>query len=380
VILLTRSGMMIASRVQLKAQLGELAKKHLGRPMRGGRAFAVAAVAAMVLALSGTPAARAAGLKNISVDEFRADVTRLQSVVAGCAAAASACNAEAVGDDVLVGELAKGGFEEHWQWLRATLDKAKTAKAEERATLLREADGQLAELAQESAATPNAQQQQSFSRAREEANAVLSRAEFQRGGGPTWWDRTKAQILTWLGRLFEGIEQVGSAAPWLGTLLEWVFFVGAAVGLLFFLLRNVARQRLRISLEDTAFQTSAWDREADDWAQWAEEHAAAGEWREAVHCLYWAAIVSLEARRAWRHNPTRTPREYVRLLKPGSAQQKDLRSLTQIFERVWYGLRETEAAEYAEARAMHERLAASAAEAEGKSSDASETLSAGGVA
>jgi hypothetical protein len=334
----------------------------------------------MVLMLGGAPGAHAAGLKDISVEEFRADVTRLEGVVAGCAASASECNAEAVGDDVLVGELAKGGFEEHWQWLRATLDEAKTAKAEERATLLRGADGQLSELAQESAATPNAQQQQSFSRAREEANVVLSQAEFQRGGGPTWWDRTKARMLEWLERFFNGVVQVGSAAPWLGTLLEWVFFVGAAVGLLFFLLRNAARQRLRISLEDTALRTTGWDREAEDWAQWAEENAAAGEWRDAVHCLYWAAIVSLEGRRAWRHNPTRTPREYVRLLKPGSAQQQNLRSLTQIFERVWYGLRETEAAEYAEARALYERLAVSAAEAERKSNGTSETLSAGGAA
>jgi hypothetical protein len=356
-------------------QFGVSAKKHLRRQMRGGRAFAVAA---MVLALGGTPGARAAGLKDIPVDAFRTEVTRLQSVVAECAAAAAACNAANVGDDVLVGDRAKGGFEQHWQWLRATLDKAKTAKAEERATLLREADGQLAELAQESAAAPNAQH--NFGRARAEANAVLSRPEFQRRGGPTWWNRTKARMIAWVGRFLEGVVQVGSAAPWLGTLLEWVFFVGAAVGLLFFLLRNVARQRLRVPLGDAALHTAAWDNEADDWAQWAEEHADAGEWREAVHCLYWAAIVSLEARRAWRHNPTRTPREYVRLLKPGSAQQQGLRSLTQIFERVWYGLREANAEEYTESRALYERLAASAGEAEGKISGTSETLRARGVA
>ena len=361
--------MMIAFRVRF----GVSAKKRLGQGVRCGRVFAGAAVAAMILALGGAPGARAAGLKDISVGAFRADVTRVQSVVAGCAAAAAACNADTVGDDVLVGDRAKGGFEEHWQWLRATLDKAKTAKAEERATLLREAEAQLAELTQESAAGPDAQQTKDFSRAREEANAALSRAEFQRGGGPTWWDRTKARMIAWVGRFFEGVVQVGSAAPWLGTLLEWLFFVGAAVGLLFFLLRNLA-------LEDAALRTTAWDSEAEDWAQWAEEHAAAGEWREAVHCLYWAAIVSLEARRAWRHNPTRTPREYVRLLKPGSAQQQGLRSLTQIFERIWYGLREADAEEYAEARALYERLAAGAAEAEERTaSGAGKTLSAGGV-
>jgi hypothetical protein len=352
---------------------GRAAKTRLVREMRGGRAFVVAAI---FLGLGWAPVARAAGLKDVSRDEFRADVTRLQGVVAGCAAAAAAaaaCNGDAVGDDVMVGDAAKGGFEQHWEWLRAALDTAKTAKAEERVTLLRDADAQLAEMAQESAVSPNGQPD--FGRARAEANAVLARAEFQRGGGPTWWDRAKSWMFGWLLRLFSGVAQVGAAAPWLGTLLEWLFFVGAAVGLLFFLLRNVARQRLRVSLEAQGLQTTAWDREADDWAQWAEQHAAAGEWREAVHCLYWAAIVSLEARRAWRHNPTRTPREYVRLLKAGSTQQQGLRRLTQIFERVWYGLRDANAEEYAEARAMYERLAAGAAERSG-----SEAVPVGGVA
>jgi hypothetical protein len=117
---------------------------------------------------------------------------------------------------------------------------------------------------------------------------------------------------------------------------------------------------------------TAWDREATDWAKQAEEFAADAEWREAVHCLYWAAIVSLEARRAWRHNPTRTPREYLRLLKPGSAQQRGLRGLTRIFERVWYGLREGRAEEYAEARALYEALAEG--KVEGGSSTAPEAL------
>jgi hypothetical protein len=86
--------------------------------------------------------------------------------------------------------------------------------------------------------------------------------------------------------------------------------------------------------------------------------------------LYWAAIVLLEARRAWRHNPTRTPREYVRLLKPGSARQRALRGLTQVFERVWYGLRGADAAEYARAREMYEALVADA----GDNADSSAAL------
>jgi hypothetical protein len=115
---------------------------------------------------------------------------------------------------------------------------------------------------------------------------------------------------------------------------------------------------LAIALGAGAAKASGWDKEATDWADLAEACAARQEWREAVHCVYWAAIVRLEARRAWRHNPTRTPREYVRLLKPGSTQQGALRGLTQIFERVWYGLREAEAEDYARARGLFEGLSA----------------------
>ena len=336
------------------------------------------AVAVMVFALGWAPMARAAGPKSVSVDEFRADVTRLQGVVAECGASAAACNADSVGDDVRVGDVAKGGFEEHWEWLREGLKDAKTAKGGARAMMLREADAQLREMAQESSATAGTEKE--FERERAVANAELARPEFLGDVGQTWWDRLKARVFGWLQRLFAGVIEVGTAAPWLGTLLEWVFFVGAAVGLLFLLLRNAARQRLRVALGGEALQGSAWESEAEEWAQWAEEHAQAGEWREAVHCLYWAAIVLLEGRRAWRHNPTRTPREYVRLLKPGSAQQQGLRRLTQIFERVWYGLRDANEGEYAEARALYERLAESAAETAGAANDAGGTLPAGGLA
>jgi Domain of unknown function (DUF4129) len=343
--------------------------KRLVRRGPGGRV----AVAWMMLGL--TLAAHAAGLKEISLDAFGAEVVRLQGLVAACSSSAAACMPEVVGDDVRVGDVARGGFEQHWDWLRGALKDAKTAKDGERSKVMGEAGRRLQEMGRESAVGGAAEA--GFSHERDVANAVLAQPQFQGAVGLTWWDRAKMKMLGWLQRMFEGVVRVGTGAPWLGTLLEWILFVGAGVGLLFFLLRNVARQRLRVALGGEAVQKSAWKSEADNWAKWAAEHAEAGEWREAVHCLYWAAIVLLESRRAWRHNPTRTPREYVRLLKPGSAQQQGLRKLTQIFERVWYGLRNADESEYAEARALYERMAASAAEGVG---GASEAMSAGGVA
>ena len=199
-----------------------------------------------------------------------------------------------------------------------------------------------------------------FQHARGVADEVLRRPEFDRDRPLTWLDRKKAQLLGLLVRLFAQVDRLGQSTPWLSTALMWLFGVGAAAGLLTFLLRQMARQRLRVSLGGGVVQTEAWSREASDWAERAEAFARNAQWRDAVHCLYWAAIVLLESRRAWRHNPTRTPREYVRLLKVGSAQQQGLRGLTQVLERVWYGLREADGEQYAQARALYEQLAGAA--------------------
>ena len=290
-----------------------------------------------------------------SMQAFRSDVIRMQGLVAACAANAAACDAAKVAGDEQVGDVAHGGFEVHWAWLRHALDVAKNAKDKDRDVVLRDCAGRLQEMAEESeeAAT------ESDSQAQATADAVLRRPEFQYNSEPTWWDRQKAKWLGWLMRLFDGLSEFGAKTPILAPLMEALLIGGAAVGLVVFLIRVAARQRRLASLSAGAVQAVAWEREATDWAQMAARHAEAEEWREAVHCLYWSAIVLLESRRAWRHNPSRTPREYVRLLKPGSAQQQGLRGLTQIFERVWYGFGDADRAKYERARESYDRLALS---------------------
>jgi hypothetical protein len=307
-----------------------------------------------------------------TLESYRADVARMQALVAACEARNAACDTHQVARDAQVGDVAHGGFAMHWGWLRDALTDANHAKPDARAKLLQACAQRLQAMAQESGAAPNAQ---ADAQARAAADAVLRRPEFQTKAGPTWWERKKAQWLGWLMRLFDGLSEFGANRPLLAPILEWMLFGGAAVGLVVFLIRATARQRRRVALSAGAVQAAAWDREATDWAQMAAAHAGREEWREAVHCLYWSAIVLLESRRAWRHNPSRTPREYVRLLRPGSAQQQGLRGLTQIFERVWYGFGEADRARYQQALAEYERLAAgdggtAAAAASGLSAEA----------
>jgi hypothetical protein len=122
-------------------------------------------------------------------------------------------------------------------------------------------------------------------------------------------------------------------------------------------MRTVQRQRLRVALGGEPAKSVAWDRETEDWRRQAEQEAAKGAWREAIHALYWAAIVHLERRRAWKHNPSRTPREYLRLLKAGSTEQRELRRLTSALEQNWYGQRDANAEEFGAARESFDRLA-----------------------
>ena len=301
--------------------------------------------------------ATAEDLREVSHTQFHGEMVRLEQAVAACKAAANGCDVKDVSTDERVkAEGNAPGFVMRWEWLQTAIRDASKAKADQRVKSMGFAEQHLEELAAESTATDLSGGDAEFAKARDQASQVLARAEFDRATGPTWWERQMARLGVWLGAIFSGVGALGEYAPWLGTLLEVLFYLGTAVGILFFVRRAFVRQRLAISLSAGAAKAGAWDKEADDWATLADSCAARQQWREAVHCLYWAAIVRLEARRAWRHNPTRTPREYVRLLKPGSPQQGALRSLTQILERVWYGLRDASDEDYQQARSLFDGL------------------------
>jgi hypothetical protein len=286
------------------------------------------------------------------------EVQQLQKIVLACKAAAAACQSKPVGpDETVKAEGTAAGFTLQWGWLREALDSAAKATDGDRQTTMDQAAGHLQEIADDAGAPAR---EGDFAKARAEATQVLAGKEFAHTEQPSWLDRQMSRFWMLLGRAFDTVGNTIDKAPWLGKLLEWGFFIGAAAALLVFVLRSVTRQRLAISLGTGEALTSAWDKEASDWSALAEQCAAEQQWREAVHCLYWAGIVRLESRRAWRHNPARTPREYVRLLKAGSPQRSALGALTQIFERVWYGLREASDADYRQARALFDGLSGTA--------------------
>jgi hypothetical protein len=287
-----------------------------------------------------------------SMQQFHDRIVSMQGLVEACAVAASACDSGKVGSDERMETPSTQIFQVSWQWLRTTLDQARTAKPDQRARLMQQSSARLADMLREDAQPRPSPQ---CPAARKSVDHILASSEFSEVERESWLDRLTARFWLWVQRWLSSFANLGTVAPWLGHLLEVLLFGGAAVGLLFFIRRSLQRQRLAVALNSQSNEL-AWSRESNDWAAQAETSAGVGDWRDAVHCLYWATIVMLEGRRAWRHNPARTPREYVRLLKPGSPQQSALRGLTQIFERLWYGLRDADASDYQRARGFYDHL------------------------
>jgi len=293
---------------------------------------------------------------------YRTHVQALQQLVLACRNDAKSCNAAAVGDDDRVTADSET-FQMRWQWLRKLLDESGNSALK----ALKDRNAQLDEAAvrlnrELAAPSEEAQPQAEFAPARRVTNAILARAEFRVVGRQSWLDRKVAQLLSWLIRFFTAAANFGHHAPWLGPVLEWSFVGLSAVGILFWVRRSMARERLAVSLGG-ALASSDWQKESAEWADLARIEAERSNWRDAIHCLYWAGIVVLESRRLWRRDAARTPREYLDLLQRNSSQQPALESqlialgsLTRLFERIWYGLRGAEREDYAQALALFEEL------------------------
>lgn len=325
--------------------------------------------------LPGAPQrARAEAPTVVPAGTFAAQITDARALAEACAASADACTAPKLPDRERVQGAAGGDFELSWTWLSEAMAKGQKSTAQaDRAKLMSVVEAHLLRLGQEANAgqtVPDA----SFSRARTAANAALAREEFRAvAEGPSWLERQMARLQDWFLRMFTGMDRLGRRAPWLAPTIEWACFGLAAGGLLWFVRQTLARQALRIALSEGAALASRGERDSANWAQLAEQHASAAQWREAIHCLYWAAVALMETRRAWKPNATRTPREYLRLLRPGSEAQRALRELTRTFEAAWYGHAQADEGQYRRALGSFRSLEAAKPERPGVAGETAAT-------
>ena len=223
------------------------------------------------------------------------------------------------------------------------VDPKKTAPLEERLNAMRL---QAEALSRPSPGANTAQ-------AEEKLKSILSRGEFQEAGGPSAWDLMKARIGRWifehllrLFRLFHISRKTGDAIGWA------VLFV-AVVALFYVVYRFLTKSSRGV---DFHAQVEPNASDARKWVQEALAAADRGDFREAVHCAYWASVAHLEDIKILPRDRARTPRESLRLLDRYPKEQGILQAITRRFELIWYGYRPVSSTEWAGTKEELEKM------------------------
>lgn len=301
------------------------------------------------------PHAGLPGLKTVTTEAYRDHLITLQRLVRDCLQRVDACDAAQVGDlDDFVRANSGAPYIERYGWLRDLLADRDDPDHKRRTELLPHAAQRLSEeLAAIDSTTvlvPLTQRQTSA------RTAVLAGREFRTTQDYSLTERLAAWVSSVLGKLFGGFSTLGRMAPWLGTTLQWGALLLTAVLLLVWAYRALDRQRVALGKLYSDSAANAAQAESRAWAAQAQQHAERGEWRDAVHALYWASIVALEDRRTLRRSGTRTPREALRLIDPASHLREPLQAQTGAFERIWYGQQPAAQDDYQAALRNYEAL------------------------
>lgn len=198
--------------------------------------------------------------------------------------------------------------------------------------------------------------------ARAELDRILAAPEFSEVRPPTAWDLFRQRLAAWLERqlvrLFGGLARY----PISGRILFWVVVVACVGFIALWVFRfTVSRDRLEaLPPGHVATVSHTWQ----EWIRTAREAAGRKDFREAVHCAYWAGITRLEDVGALPKDPTKTPREYLRLvtepaapeLAPRVTYREPLSVLTSRLEESWYANRGASAEDFRDALRQLEDL------------------------
>jgi hypothetical protein len=182
---------------------------------------------------------------------------------------------------------------------------------------------------------------------------ILSAREFGAAQGPSQWDLLKARIARWVGlQIYKLLSRLHLGAK-AGNALAWIIVGVAFLALVYWVWKTLSPKNRRPA---TSVEVATESSDQRHWALDALAAADRGDYREAVHCAYWAAVVHLEALGVLKRDRARTPRESLRLLDPHPNEQDLLREFTRRFELIWYGYRPASANDWSEARSNLEKM------------------------
>jgi len=183
--------------------------------------------------------------------------------------------------------------------------------------------------------------------------SILDRNEFQASTGPSAVEILRARIARWM------VEQVIKLLRFLhisertGNFLGWGFIFAALVVLFYVVYRWLLKSTVAPEFKAEAPPVTS---DARHWLHDALAAAECGDYREAIHCAYWASVARFEDIRLLPRDRARTPRESLRLLEQHPREQGFLRVITGSFELIWYGYRPASIADWTGAKDQLEKM------------------------
>ena len=204
-----------------------------------------------------------------------------------------------------------------------------------------------AEALQLPGATPSATQ------ARNSLDAIFRRREFRGLAGPGPLALLWRRLVDWIDQGIDWVLARLNIGRLSGNIVAYSLIAIALLFLLYWGWRSIASRAREAEIPPAAGP------QASDGKRWVAEALAAaerGEFREAIHCAYWAAVNRLEDEGSILPNRSRTPRELLRSIAAGSAVREPFHELTQRFELVWYGYRAPSPADWLNTKTQLERM------------------------
>jgi hypothetical protein len=253
---------------------------------------------------------------------------------------------------VLTVQTTRGDMPVDLSFLGDALNRYLTATAEAKPNILANAGSRLKTMRTE--AELYEQPGRADDAARKRLEKILNAREFDRVRGPGALELLKQRILAWIGKLFRKISPKVPDIQDLGQVFVWGM-IALAAGIAGVWLYRVSQQNAGFGKREIIpFLPSA-----RNWREWladARARAAQGEWRDAVHFGFWAAVSRLESEGVWPPDKTRTPREYLNAIPGSSSSKEPFAAMTRKFEASWYGSRPTTEADFAQFAAHLESL------------------------
>ncbi|MGH9733350.1 MAG: DUF4129 domain-containing protein [Candidatus Acidiferrales bacterium] len=218
---------------------------------------------------------------------------------------------------------------------------------------VREIDARLSAMREAAVQLGAAQPSASDSRTR--LDAIFHGPEFKNLHGPTEIQILGQRIARWLVEQIMQLLMHFHLRANVGNVLSWIVIGIAFAFLCWWLWHRFSH--LAPKVDSTQASPAAPRVSSREWLDEALAAADRGEYREAVHCAYWAAIARLEDSGRLSRDRARTPREALRQLRSANPGEREtLRVLTRNFELVWYGYRPVSDADWIGARTQLENM------------------------